>query len=87
MVQLTNNCGSGSPVFLYQDNSTPQGDATISGPLLGGIAWITDFAGADCEASGVNCGAVEFTLVNSGSSSGNTQNAADYSLQSQGNHQ
>ncbi|CAD6579720.1 MAG: hypothetical protein TREMPRED_002555 [Tremellales sp. Tagirdzhanova-0007] len=86
-VQFTNKCSSGNPVFLYQNNATPQGSTTIDGPLLGGVAWLDGYDKADCELSGVNCGIVEFTLVNPGSSNGNTQNAADFSLQSEGNHQ
>lgn len=85
-VQMTNNCGSGSPVFLYEANGTPQGPTTIGGQLLGGIAWIDGFSGADCESSGVNCGAVEFTLRNDDP----YQNAADFTLEAQsenGNHQ
>ncbi|PWN90404.1 hypothetical protein FA10DRAFT_266889 [Acaromyces ingoldii] len=78
-VQLVNNCGSGNPVFLYQGDSTPAGSRTINGQLLGGIAWIDGFAGADCQSSGVNCGIVEFTLTNP-SNPDNTQNSADYSL-------
>ncbi|KAI0347078.1 hypothetical protein BDW22DRAFT_1404747 [Trametopsis cervina] len=85
-VTMTNNCPSGSPVFLYEANGTPQGPTTIQGQLLGGIAWLTDFAGANCENSGVNCGAVEFTLRNDAPN----QNAADFTLEAQpenGNHQ
>ena len=74
-------------MFLYQGNSNYEGATTINGPLLGGVAWLDGYDKADCESSGVNCAIVEFTLVNPGSSNGNTQNAADYSLQSQGNHQ
>ncbi|KAF7980003.1 hypothetical protein HWV62_43796 [Athelia sp. TMB] len=63
-VTFTNNCGYGTPLFLYQGNGNPQGATTISGELNGGIAWLGDWS--DCEASGVNCGAVEFTLQNTG---------------------
>ncbi|KAK7018079.1 hypothetical protein VNI00_018398 [Paramarasmius palmivorus] len=79
-VKLVNKCGSGKPVFLYQGHSNPRGSGTIDGRVLGGVAWVDGFAGADCKSSGVNCGIVEFTLTNPGNSDGNTQNAADYSL-------
>lgn len=79
---MTNKCASGSPVFLYEADGTPQGPATIEGQLLGGIAWLDGFAGADCQSSGVNCGVVEFTLRNDDP----FQNAADFSFQTQGNH-
>ncbi|TFY75778.1 hypothetical protein EWM64_g8236 [Hericium alpestre] len=85
-VTMTNNCRSGRPVFLYQANSTPQGPTTIHGQLLGGVAWIDGFAGADCLSSGVNCGIVEFTLRDDAP----FQNAADFSLltgSGLGNHQ
>ncbi|ORY31384.1 hypothetical protein BCR39DRAFT_587484 [Naematelia encephala] len=85
-VTLINNCGSGQARFLYQGNSNPQGSATIIGPLDGGVAWVDGFAGANCLSSGVNCGVVEFTLVNP-SGANPPQNAVDYSLQTQGNHQ
>ncbi|KAK7060720.1 hypothetical protein VNI00_000451 [Paramarasmius palmivorus] len=88
-VKLVNNCGSGKPVFLYQGNPTPRGSGTINGQVLGGIAWVDGFSGANCQSSGVNCGIVEFSLTNP-SNSGNTQNAADYSLltgDGLGNHQ
>lgn len=78
-VQITNNCGSGNGVFLYQGDGTPGGSRTINGQVLGGVAWIDGFAGADCQSSGVNCGIVEFTLSNP-SNSADPQNAADYSL-------
>lgn len=80
-MQFTNNCGSGSPLFLYQGDGTPQGATTINGELNGGIAWLGT---GDCESSGVNCGAVEFTLVNTGYSQ------ADFTLEAgsgEGNHQ
>ncbi|OCH87342.1 hypothetical protein OBBRIDRAFT_759935 [Obba rivulosa] len=85
-VIMTNNCPSGNPVFLDEENGNPQGPTTISGQLLGGIAWLNGFAGANCESSGVNCGAVEFTLRNDAPN----QNAADFTLEAQsanGNHQ
>ncbi|EIW85683.1 hypothetical protein CONPUDRAFT_150482 [Coniophora puteana RWD-64-598 SS2] len=77
-VTFTNNCGKGSPKFLYQGNSSPGGARTIQGELNGGIAWLS---GADgCENNGVNCGAVEFTLQNTGYSQ------ADITLEPEGNH-
>lgn len=62
-----------------------------NGPLLGGIAWVEGYQGpgGTCGSSGVNCGAVEFSLTNIGypnDNSGDTQNAIDYTLQTQGNH-
>ncbi|KZP06701.1 hypothetical protein FIBSPDRAFT_804656, partial [Athelia psychrophila] len=75
---FVNNCGYGTPLFLYEGDATPQGAATISGQLLGGIAWLGDQG--SCEASGVNCGAAEFTLVNTGYSQ------ADITLEPKGNH-
>ncbi|TFK55003.1 hypothetical protein OE88DRAFT_1805408 [Heliocybe sulcata] len=84
-VTMTNNCGSGNPVFLYEGHGI-QGPGTVSGQLLGGIAWLNGFAGANCQSSGVNCGAVEFTLRNDAPN----QNAADFTLEPQpenGNHQ
>ncbi|EIW84315.1 hypothetical protein CONPUDRAFT_50811, partial [Coniophora puteana RWD-64-598 SS2] len=60
---FTNNCDYGTPLFLYQADSTPQGAANIQGELNGGIAWLST---GDCGSSGVNCGAVEFTLQNTG---------------------
>jgi hypothetical protein len=89
--QLVNNCPSGSSaVFLYANDATPQGSTTINGQLLGGIAWVSNYPGVDCESSGVNCGVVEFSLTNT-NNAGNDQNAVDYSLQgagttAQGNH-
>ncbi|KAF7799717.1 hypothetical protein EIP86_010959 [Pleurotus ostreatoroseus] len=85
-VTMTNRCGSGSPVFLYEANGNPQGPTTIQGQLLGGIAWLEGFSGANCLNSGVNCAAVEFTLRNDAPN----QNAADFTLEAQpanGNHQ
>lgn len=76
---MTNNCGSGHPVFLYESDGTPQGPTTIQGQLRGGIAWLDGFAGANCLSSGVNCGAVEFTLRNDAP----MQNAADFTLEAQ----
>ncbi|KAK7060704.1 hypothetical protein VNI00_000434 [Paramarasmius palmivorus] len=88
-VKLVNNCPSGKPVFLYQGHPTPRGSGTIQGQLLGGVAWVDGFAGANCLSSGVNCGIVEFSLTNP-SNTANSQNAADYSLLTGpglGNHQ
>ena len=76
---MTNKCSSGHPVFLYEANGNPQGPTTIQGQLLGGIAWLEGFNGANCENSGVNCGAVEFTLRNDAPN----QNAADFTLEAQ----
>jgi len=85
-VTLVNNCPAGSSaVFLYQDNATPQGSTTITGPLKGGVAWVSNFPGVDCQSSGVNCDTVEFTLINPGDDAGNSQNAVNYSLQGNGN--
>ncbi|EPQ51485.1 hypothetical protein GLOTRDRAFT_132851 [Gloeophyllum trabeum ATCC 11539] len=84
-ISMTNNCGSGRPVFLYQGHPNPQGPTTINGQVLGGIAWLDGFSGANCLSSGVNCGAVEFTLRNDAPN----QNAADFTLEadaSLGNH-
>lgn len=76
---MTNRCGSGNPVFLYQGHPNPRGPGTIQGQLNGGIAWLNGFSGADCLSSGVNCGAVEFTLRNDAP----MQNAADFTLEAQ----
>jgi len=81
-VTFTNNCGSGTPVFLYQGNGNPQGATTIQGQLNGGIAWLGNQG--NCQSSGVNCGAVEFTLQNTGFSQ------VDFTLETGpglGNHQ
>ncbi|KAI0083977.1 hypothetical protein BDY19DRAFT_899253 [Irpex rosettiformis] len=78
-VRMTNRCGSGRPVFLYENHPNPQGSGTIQGQLLGGIAWLDGFSGANCLSSGVNCGAVEFTLRNDAPN----QNAADFTLEAQ----
>ncbi|ODN79048.1 hypothetical protein L202_04552 [Cryptococcus amylolentus CBS 6039] len=89
-VTLVNNCGSGNPVFLYEGNDK-QGSGTVSGPLRGGVAWMDSYG--DCQSSGVNCGIVEFTLINESNldPNGNPyQNSADYSLltgDGLGNHQ
>jgi hypothetical protein len=76
---MTNKCSSGKPVFLFEGHPNPRGPTTINGQLLGGIAWLDGFAGANCESSGVNCGAVEFTLRNDAPN----QNAADFTLEAQ----
>ena len=81
-VQFTNNCGHGTPLFLYQGNGNPQAATTIQGQLNGGIAWLGNQG--NCQSSGVNCGAVEFTLENTGFSQ------ADFTLETGpdlGNHQ
>ncbi|EMD36000.1 hypothetical protein CERSUDRAFT_96223 [Gelatoporia subvermispora B] len=86
VVTMTNNCGSGNPVFLDESDSSFQGPKTVQRQLLGGIAWLDGFKGANCQSSGVNCGAVEFTLRNDAPN----QNAADFTLEAQpvnGNHQ
>ncbi|WVQ82097.1 hypothetical protein IAT38_004225 [Cryptococcus sp. DSM 104549] len=86
-VQLVNRCGSGEAVFLYA-NGGVQGSGTVMGPLEGGVAWIKDGQKTHCQTSGVDCGIVEFTLVND--SGGGQQNSADYSLLTGpglGNHQ
>lgn len=82
--QLVNRCGSGSPVFIYRDSSQMMGSTTISGPLYGGVAWLDGYA--DCGMSGVNCGTVEFSLINPGTDNANSFNSINYSLQAQGNH-
>ena len=74
---MVNRCGSGNPVFLYENHPDFHGSGTIQGQLLGGIAWLDGFAGANCLSSGVNCGAVEFTLRNDAPN----QNAADFTLE------
>ncbi|KZP18287.1 hypothetical protein FIBSPDRAFT_933555 [Athelia psychrophila] len=62
-VTFVNNCGSGTPQFLYAGGGD-QGAGTIQGELNGGIAWLS---GADnCQDSGKNCGVVEFSLQNTG---------------------
>ncbi|EIW85936.1 hypothetical protein CONPUDRAFT_148069 [Coniophora puteana RWD-64-598 SS2] len=76
-VTFTNNCGYGTPLFLYSSDGTPQGATTIQAPLSGGIAWLEN---GSCTTDGVNCGAVEFTLVNTGYSQ------ADITLEPEGNH-
>lgn len=69
-------------MFLYQGNGNPQGATTISGELNGGIAWMSGID--NCQSSGVNCGAVEFTLLNTGFSQADFTLEGDPSL---GNHQ
>jgi len=84
--QFINKCGSGSPVFLYQEDLTAQGSTTVDGPLKGGVAWVEGFAGANCAYSGAGCGTVEFTLINPGDDPANPDNSVNYSLQAE-NHQ
>ncbi|WWC98097.1 hypothetical protein V866_004988 [Kwoniella sp. B9012] len=76
-VTLVNNCGSGEAVFVHEGNPTASGSQTVSGELKGGLAWMSGMTGTDCADNGLNCGLVEFTLVNS---QGGMQNSADYSL-------
>ncbi|ODN80176.1 hypothetical protein L198_07832 [Cryptococcus wingfieldii CBS 7118] len=79
-VKLVNKCGSGTPVFLYQGNGQ-RGGGTVNGALQGGIAWLDGYK--NCQSSGVNCGVVEFTLINKSHKAANGysyQNSADYSL-------
>ncbi|KAK6906148.1 hypothetical protein I203_100132 [Kwoniella mangroviensis CBS 8507] len=76
-VTLVNNCGSGEAVFVHEGNPTASGSQTVSGELKGGLAWMSGMTGTDCADNGLNCGMVEFTLVNS---QGGMQNSADYSL-------
>ncbi|WRT69181.1 uncharacterized protein IL334_006165 [Kwoniella shivajii] len=77
-VTMINKCGSGEAVFVYADHGEPQGSASISGPLNGGLAWMSGLDGVACEANGINCGIVEFTLINA--QGGGQQNAGDYSI-------
>ncbi|EIW85972.1 hypothetical protein CONPUDRAFT_160881 [Coniophora puteana RWD-64-598 SS2] len=77
-VTFTNNCGYGTPLFLYQGNMSPQGATTVQGQLNGGIAWLDN--GASCATNGVGCGAVEFTFQNTGYSQ------ADITLEPEGSH-
>ncbi|ODN80177.1 hypothetical protein L198_07833 [Cryptococcus wingfieldii CBS 7118] len=89
-VKFVNKCGSGTPVFLYEGHGK-RGGGTINGALKGGVAWLDNYK--NCQSSGVNCGIVEFTLINKSHKdpNGNSyQNAADYSLLTGpglGNHQ
>ena len=79
---IPNNCGDGTPLFIYQGNGNPQGATTIQGERNSGIAWLGNQG--NCLSSGVNCGAVEFTLQNTGFSQ------ADFTLETgsgEGNHQ
>ena len=73
--QLVNNCGSGYPVYISSTNPVEQGGGTVQGALLGGVAWLSGFSGAECGPNGQGCGIIEFTLINGG------QSSADYSLQ------
>ena len=47
---------------------------------MGGVAWIDGLAGHNCLNSGVNCGTVEFTLVNPGADAKNDFSSINYSL-------
>nr|XP_019049723.1 hypothetical protein I302_00142 [Kwoniella bestiolae CBS 10118]OCF28653.1 hypothetical protein I302_00142 [Kwoniella bestiolae CBS 10118] len=76
-ITLINNCGSGKAVFVYENHSIPSGSQTISGEVRGGLAWMSGMQGTNCGDNGLNCGMVEFSLVNS---QGGGQNAGDYSL-------
>ncbi|EPQ58689.1 hypothetical protein GLOTRDRAFT_104526 [Gloeophyllum trabeum ATCC 11539] len=63
-VSLTNNCGTGTPVFRYEGDTTPQGSTTVDGPVIEGVAWLNGLAGDSCLDPGGDCSAVEFTLQN-----------------------
>ncbi|WWC63908.1 uncharacterized protein I303_106513 [Kwoniella dejecticola CBS 10117] len=76
-VTMVNNCGSGEAVFVHEGNHSPSGSSAISGPLKGGLAWMSGIDGVACGDNGLNCGLVEFTLINS---QDGMQNSADYSL-------
>ncbi|WVN91145.1 uncharacterized protein L203_106399 [Cryptococcus depauperatus CBS 7841] len=76
-VELINNCGSGEAVFLYAGDLHARGSGVIHGPLNGGVAWVDGWKGANCLASGKNCGIVEFSLLNAQTSG---MSSADYSL-------
>ncbi|KAK7441040.1 hypothetical protein VKT23_016824 [Stygiomarasmius scandens] len=87
-VTLNNKCGKGTPVFQVAGGQefSGQGSHTVNGPIKGGLAWIKGAFGCG-DANGLNCGDVEFTLINPGDDVGNTQNAVDYSLvKNSGNH-
>jgi hypothetical protein len=73
--QIINKCGAGRPVFLFS-GSGERAPGTISGPVAGGVAYLAGYE--DCEASGVNCGTVEFSLINP--NGGTMQNSINYSL-------
>ena len=75
VLQLVNNCGSGQPVYITSSTFTEQSGGTADEAVMGGVAWLTGYNGAECGMSGLGCGIVEFTLVNG------AQNSADYSLQ------
>ncbi|ORX38654.1 hypothetical protein BD324DRAFT_650003 [Kockovaella imperatae] len=79
-VTLINNCGVGTAAFEVAGGKMYYGTTTLDGPVEGGLAWITGAYGCG-DANGLNCGDVEFTLVNPTSSNGYAQTAADYSLQ------
>lgn len=85
-LQLINRCGKGNPVFKYDgDRTARKGSRTISGKLISGRAWMDGYAGCD-KADGMNCGLVEFTLINPGGLGPYSHSSVNYSLQSQGNH-
>lgn len=63
--QFVNNCGLGTPVFVYQGDENPQGATTVSGELNGGIARLTS-DDESCQISDIYCVVVEFTLQNTG---------------------
>ncbi|ODO06516.1 hypothetical protein I350_03870 [Cryptococcus amylolentus CBS 6273] len=69
-----------TPVFLYEGHGK-RGGGTINGALKGGVAWLDNYK--NCQSSDVNCGIVEFTLINKSHKdpNGNSyQNSADYCL-------
>lgn len=75
---MINKCGTGTPKFLSQ-TAKSQGSGTITGPLLGGVAWLDGFGGT-CMENGLHCGSVEFTLINGGTDSRNAMCSINYSL-------
>ncbi|KAF5346435.1 hypothetical protein D9757_010917 [Collybiopsis confluens] len=80
-VNLVNRCGQGQAVFEVAGGQQFTGATnTVNGPIRGGLAWIKGAFGCG-NADGLNCGDVEFTLINPGTDNGNTQNAINYSLQ------
>ncbi|KAF5366410.1 hypothetical protein D9758_009724 [Tetrapyrgos nigripes] len=81
VVKLVNNCGQGTAVFEVAGGKQFTGASnTISGPVKGGVAWIKGAFGCG-DADALNCGDVEFTLINPDTDPSNTQNAVNYSLQ------
>jgi hypothetical protein len=78
---LVNKCGKGTPVFEVAGGQQFTGASnTINGPLKGGVAWVKGAFGCG-NADALNCGDIEFTLINPDTDSNNTQNAINYSLQ------